>query len=69
MFQIISDFIMIPNHLHYKKKCAECDKVLSKVKKRAGFYQCKNKNCSSKAWLSYKEIYLSELKRRVEVLT
>ena len=60
---------MIPNHLLFEKKCIECDKVLSKVKNRAGFYQCKNKNCSSIAWLSYKEIYLTELKRRVEALS
>ena len=60
---------MLPNHLHYKKKCFECGKVLTKVKKKAGFYQCKNKNCIGTAWIPYNEIYLAELKRRVEVLT
>jgi len=59
---------MIPNHLLFEKKCSECGKVLTKVKKRAGFYRCKNNYCSSMAWIPYKEIYLSELKRRAEVL-
>jgi len=51
------------------RKCPICSIFLQIVPNKAGFYQCKNKNCSSKAWIPYKEIYLAELKRRVEVLS
>ena len=53
----------------FTRKCPYCLRLVKKLHNKDGFYQCENKNCSSKAWLSYKEIYLSELKRRVEVLS
>ena len=52
-----------------KRRCPTCSKPCKKVHNKDGFFQCENKNCSSMAWLSYKEIYLAELKRRVEVLS